>query len=164
MKINTRINPKTPKKINGSVRFLVRSLGLKTTPIYFSLTQIPNTRAGYCFNNCEDYIKENGGDAIYGWMIWEDRKKGFIEAEFHVVIKKENQYLDITPRYNYEDKILFVEDNTRKSGRMDDESWYSWSNIKIVDNYVSEMAEALKIKELNHENSEVIPLYTKEKA
>ncbi|ENY6785229.1 hypothetical protein ACF1CY_002693 [Providencia rettgeri] len=155
-----RINPKTPKKINGTVRFLVRSLGLKTTPMFLPLTRISNARAGYCFNNVEDYIKEHGGEAVYGWMIWEDRKKGFIEAEFHVVVKNGSQYIDITPRYNYEDKILFVEDNTRNSGRMEEhpDSWYSWSNIKIINEYVAEMAEPLQVKELNDEDSEIIPL------
>ncbi|EJI0325377.1 hypothetical protein ND149_000510 [Salmonella enterica] len=160
MKVNTKITPKTPKKINGSVRFLVRSLGLKTSPMFLPLTMKPNARAGYCFNNCENYVKEYGGDAVYGWMIWEDRKKGFIEAEFHAVVKKDNQYLDITPRYNHEDKILFVEDDIRLSGRMEStpDSWYSWSNIKIIDDYVAEMTRAIQIKELDHEISEVISL------
>ncbi|WP_311754779.1 hypothetical protein [Proteus terrae] len=163
MKLPTKMNPKTPKKINGSVRFLIRSLGLKTTAMYLPLTNVPNTRAGYCFNNCEVYVKENDGDAVYGWMIWEDRKKGFIEAEFHVVVKKDGQYLDITPRYNHEEKILFVEDNIRNSGRMEEhpDSWYSWTNIKIIDDYVEEMTVPLQVKELDHEDSEIIPLYTK---
>ncbi|WP_304168786.1 hypothetical protein [Lonsdalea britannica] len=160
MKIKQKITPKTPKKISSSVRFLVRSLGLKTTPMYLPLTKAPNTRAGYCFNNCEDYIKENGGEAIYGWMLWEDRKKGFIEAEFHAVVKKDNRYLDITPRVDYENKILFIEDNARQSGRMNSHSWYSWSNIKIIDNCLEEMTEALQVKELNHEDSLILPLDT----
>ncbi|WP_350442702.1 hypothetical protein [Proteus mirabilis] len=68
--------------------------------------------------------------------------------------------LSITPRYNYEDKILFVEDNIRNSGRMEEhpDSWYSWSNIKIINEYVAEMAEPLQVKELNNEDSEIIPL------
>lgn len=155
-----KITPKTPKKVNGTVRFLLRSLGLKAVPTFLPLTQEPNTRAGYCFNNVEDYIKEHGGKAVYGWVIWEDRKKGFIEAEFHVIVKSGDQYIDITPRFNYEDKILFVEDNARQSGRMKDnpDSWYSWSNIKIINEYVAEMAEPLQIKELDDEDSEIIPL------
>ncbi|WP_336845325.1 hypothetical protein, partial [Providencia rettgeri] len=89
--------------------------------------------------------------------------KGFIEAEFHVVVKKDDQYLDVTPRYNHEEKILFVEDNIRNSGRMEEhsDSWYSWTNIKIIDDYVEEMTIPLQVKELDHEDSEIIPLYTK---
>lgn len=38
------------------------------------------------------------------------------------------------------------------------DSWYSWSNIKIINEYVAEMAEPLQVKELNDEDSEIIPL------
>lgn len=153
-----KLKPKTPKKINAAVKNLIKSLGLVVTPIYLPLTKTDNARAGYCFNNCEQYASENNVNVVYGWMIWEDRKSGFIEAEFHAVVKENHQYKDISPRFNSEDKILFAEDNNRDSGRKDIDSWYSWTNIKVFNDIVKEYPMPIEIKELDDDYSEIIHL------
>ncbi|MGL5952468.1 MAG: hypothetical protein ACRCZ3_04975 [Providencia rustigianii] len=157
---NTKIRSKTPKKkTDKSVQNIIKKLNLTTTPTFISLTNTLNTKEGYCFQNCEQYVKTHGGKAIYGWMIWEDKKAKFIEAEFHAVIKKNGQYIDITPRIDNDEKILFVEDNTRNSGRMKEhsDSWYSWSNFKIINNKILQEAIAEQVKELPNDKNDIFP-------
>ena len=158
MSIKLKLKPKTPIKINSTVKNLVKSLGLNTSPVYLKLTKVIGSRAGYCFNNCEEYASKNKCEVIYGWMIWEDRKSEFIEAEFHAVIKENNIIKDISPRFNMEDRILFVEDDTRACGRKETNSWYSWSNIKIFNGIVKENALPIEIIELDDIHSEIVRL------
>lgn len=158
MSFNFKLKPKTPKKINSAVKKLIISLGINTLPFYLSLTKVDYSRAGYCFNNCEQYAKNNNASVVYGWMIWEDRKNNFIEAEFHAIISENGQYKDISPRINNEDKILFVIDKSRNSGRKEANSWYSWTNIKIFDGFVREEPKLIEIKELDDDYSEIIYL------
>lgn len=158
MAVNIKLKPKTPKKINSSIKKILKELGVKDNPLYLTLTRVCNTRAGYCFNNCEDYIKSNNADIIYGWMFLEDRRNGFAEAEFHAVIKENNRLKDITPRVINENEILFVPDMLRSHGRKNNNSWYSWTNVKIFNNVIVERARLLEIKELDDDYSEVINL------
>ncbi|EKN3342828.1 hypothetical protein ACQ8YR_002652 [Yersinia enterocolitica] len=158
MKPVINIKPKTPIKISGSVKNLVKELGLNTKPVYLPLCEVEGTRAGYCFNNCEDYIRDNAGEIVYGWIIWEDRKNRFIEAEFHALIKYEGRLMDITPRFNAEKKVLFVEDDTRISGRKDKTTWHSWTNIKLKDGFTLEFPAQIEIRELDNDYSEVVYL------
>jgi hypothetical protein len=63
-------------------------------------------------------------------MIWEDKKKRFIEAEFHAVVKQGSSLVDITPRIDGEKKILFVPDHKRIPKRKDESTWCTWSSFK----------------------------------
>lgn len=156
--MSVKMKPKTPKKINGAIKILLNELGVNSPPIYLPLTKVDNSRAGYCFNNCEDYIKNNNASIMYGWMFWEDKKNRFTEAEFHAVINEDGKLKDITPRINNENNILFVVDMHREHGRKDTDSWYSWDNIKIFDDVILESTCPLIIKELDNDYSEIIRL------
>ncbi|MFV9066676.1 hypothetical protein ABQ366_02425 [Serratia fonticola] len=158
MSVKMKMKPKTPKKINAAIKKLLNELGVNGTPVYLPLTKVENSRAGYCFNNCEDYIKSNNASTVYGWMFWEDRKSGFTEAEFHAVISDDGKLKDITPRVSNEANILFVSDMHRDCGRKDINSWYSWANIKMFDDVIVEGTHPLEIKELDDDYSEIIRL------
>lgn len=158
--MSTRINlkPKTPKKTNSAIKKIIDELKITDSPVYLSLKKVEGSRARYCFNNCEEYVKNNNATIVYGWMFWEDRKKSFTEAEFHAVIEEDGILKDITPRIDDEPKILFVKDAHRDSGRKNPNSWYSWANIKMVDNEITENTHPLEIMELDHYHSEIIRL------
>ncbi|WP_187506010.1 hypothetical protein [Pantoea agglomerans] len=158
MSIKLSLKPKTPIKINSAIKGLMKYLQLTTSPSYLNLTKVENTRAGYCFNNCEDYASKNNCEVVYGWMIWEDRRNNFIEAEFHAIINEGGLYKDISPRFNMEDKVLFVKDGSRNCGRKEPNSWYSWSNIKIIDGVVRESPMPIEIIELDDIHSEIVYL------
>lgn len=154
------LKPKTPKKINGNVKALIRELGINNAkPKFLTYTHRSDAyRATYCFNNCEDESKKTGCDVVYGWMIWEDRKKSFIEAEFHSVIKENGQLLDISPRQTSNAKILFVTDKIRSSGRKRQDTWYSYTNLKMHQGSIIEESKECEIVELDEDYSELIIL------
>ncbi|ELD1608204.1 hypothetical protein QXC87_003755 [Escherichia coli] len=158
MTVNLNLKPKTPKKINAAIKTLLTTLNVQNTPQYLSLSKVPNARAGYCFNNCEDYAVEHNVGIVYGWMFWEDRKHDFTEAEFHAVILENGVFKDITPRSTNESRILFVPDMQRNHGRKGTTSWFSWTNIKMIDGRVIENTKPIEIIELDDDYSELIYL------
>jgi len=151
------VNPKIPKKVNSSIRALLSELGIANSkPEYLRFAKRSTEyRNGYCFNNCENESKKTGCQVVYGWAIWEDRKRAFVEAEFHSVIEENGILVDITPRHKNEQKILFVPDSTKSSGRKSENIWYSWSNLKMVNGHVAEPSEELEIVELDNDYSAV---------
>jgi hypothetical protein len=151
------INPKTPKKVNSNIKALLFELEITNSkPEYLRFINRSNEyRNAYCFNNCEDENNKTGCQVVYGWTLWEDRKKGFFEAEFHSVIKENGILIDITPRKKNEEKVLFVTDTTKVSGRKKDNVWYSWSNLKMLNDRVIEPSKELEVVELDDEYSEI---------
>lgn len=152
------LNPKTPKKVNLAVKKLIAELGINNRSAqYLRYTHKSDAyKAMYCFNNCEDEIAKNGGEVVYGWLIWEDRKRSFIESEYHCVIKMGGELLDISPRQNAkEDIVLFIEDTNRDSGRKDPKTWHSWSNLKMISGVVVEPSRRLEVFEIDDVNSEL---------
>ena len=150
------VSPKTPKKIRKGVKLLLSVLKITDSkPVYLSFTYRSDTYLNcFCFKNCEDEKKKTGCEIIYGWSLWEDKKLGFYEAEFHSVIKENGDLVDITPRRKNEESILFVSDMSKKAGRKSVNSWYSWSNCKIVNGHVAEVSVELEIVQADGELSE----------
>jgi hypothetical protein len=151
------VKPKTPKKINANVKALIKELGFGVgKPKYLNYThRSPTYRATYCFNNCEDEAENTVCEVVYGWMIWEDKKAEFIEAEFHSVIKEDGKLIDISPRQTGEDKILFITDRDRPAGRKRPDTWYSYTNLKMHRGIVAEESRECEIIELDSIHSEL---------
>ncbi|MHA0319039.1 hypothetical protein ACXY7D_11955 [Sphingomonas melonis] len=62
-----------------------------------------------CFQNCPDYVKDNDGQTVLGWAIWE-RDGAYLEAEHHAVVRRaDGTLLDVTP-HDGESHILFLAD------------------------------------------------------
>jgi hypothetical protein len=156
LNVEMTVTPKTPKKIRKGVKLLLSALKITDAkPVYLSFTHRSDTYLNsFCFKNCEDEKKKTGCEIIYGWSLWEDRKNKFFEAEFHSVIEENGVLVDITPRPKNEKYILFVTDMSRISGRKSIDSWYSWSNLKMVDGNVVEASEELEVVQLDAESSE----------
>lgn len=122
---------RTPKKISKRVAKFLNDAGLAEKPIYLPFTNLSDDyKNKYCLNNCEAEYKKTNCKIVYGWAIWEDKKNRFIEAEFHAVVKKNGKLLDITPRADQEDKLLFVPDLERIPTRINECTWRTWTNIK----------------------------------
>jgi len=104
----------TPSEFNGTVRAFLREMGLPKDAFYLGFTPLDDRyRATYCLDNCAHAEHEGLGVAAYGWIIWEARKHRFIEAEFHAVLRQGDELIDITPRPDGEEMILFVPDPAR---------------------------------------------------
>ena len=151
------LKPKTPKKINANVKAIIRELGLaKAKPRFLPYSHRDDSyRATYCFNNCEDESNKTGCEVVYGWMIWEDKKNAFIEAEYHSVIKEDVKLIDISPRQTGDSLILFVKDTTRLGGRKREDTWYSRTNLKMINGFVAEEIREHEVVEIDHVHSEL---------
>ncbi len=126
------MRPRAPDSISPRVKAFLRQCGLTASPRYLTLTPLsPEYRRGYCHNNCAAEIAARGGKVICGWMVWEHHRQPLIEAEFHAVVKRDGKLLDITPRQDDDERILFVPDPLRKAQRIDYRSWSTWSNMKL---------------------------------
>jgi hypothetical protein len=107
------MNPTTPASINKDVLAFCNEISNKASPIFVKVTPIEGYRDDDCYGNVEDYIQKNGGSVQYGWIIWEIPNI-FIEAEFHAVWVNNGEYIDITPKSNNVERILFLPDPERK--------------------------------------------------
>lgn len=67
-----------------------------------------------CFFNVFDQVNLAGGKAVFGWQIWYFPGL-FIEAEQHCIWERpDGAWLDVTPKIDGENTILFVEDDNAK--------------------------------------------------
>ena len=125
----------TPKKISGRVKSFLRKANLTEQPIYLTFTLVSKNYIGnFCHDNTKEETEKNGGSVVFGWTIWENKKTRFMEAEFHSVVKKHGEYLDITPRPDGESKILFVPDAAKKAEHQTSQ-WNTWTNIRAQKGY-----------------------------
>jgi hypothetical protein len=74
---------------------------------------VGGARTDDCFVNIERHLATNGGSMCVGWQIWE-WPRVLVEAEFHAVWKdKTGTLIDITPKQDREERILFLPDPDR---------------------------------------------------
>lgn len=104
----------TPSELSKEILEFCEEIDPATKPFFVELSKIEGYICGDCYGNVENHIKENGGKIEYGWIIWEDPKT-FLEAEFHAVwVNSEGEYIDVTPKIDKEDRILFLPDSKNK--------------------------------------------------
>ena len=66
-----------------------------------------------CFAAVSAHVKHHGGSVQHGWAFWE-WPTVLVEAEFHAVWRRENgSLLDVAPRADSEQRILFLADPIR---------------------------------------------------
>jgi SEC-C motif len=75
----------------------------------------PEGKAGYCHPNVKKKVDEEGGEIVYGRMIW--LGKAMIEAEWHAVWQKDGCLVDVTAKPDGEGRILFVRTNEAWDGK-----------------------------------------------
>jgi len=102
----------TPPEIDKAVSDFCTSIS-KETPFYVDVETEDFARPSYCFPNVNEKIKREGGSLLVGWQIWTWPEK-FIEAEFHGIwCSPSGKKVDITPKDNDSDKILFLPDKSK---------------------------------------------------
>lgn len=106
--------PTTPLLINEDVLGFCKEINPNSESSFVEVIPYKESEYQECFSNVENYIKKFGGKIQQGWTIWEIPKK-FIEAEFHAVWVDNNEnYVDISPKPDGEEIILFLKDDTRE--------------------------------------------------
>ena len=109
------MNSGVPNKINNVVKDFASSI-CTGEPFYIYVQPESFCKNNWCFQNVEEKIRRDGGEAVLGWSImWVEHK--FIEAEFHSVWKSPaGSLIDITPlsKLIKSDKILFLKDSEKE--------------------------------------------------
>lgn len=113
-------------------------------PVVLNVTPEPFSQISECFDNVATKVGKDGGEALYGWLIW-DWPAVFTEAEFHAVWKSpEGIIQDITPTYDDEQRVVFLPDLSRTyQGRRVDSIRVAASENKIIVDFI-------KLCEANH--------------
>jgi len=140
--------------MSGVIKQFFKDAGLNGKPSFLEFSEIASEyHAKYCLDNCEAEQLRTGCEIVYGWVIWQDKKHSFIEAEFHAVVKNNDKLVDITPRVDGEKNILFVEDKTRVPKRIDNHTWRSWTNIKSQKGIIYENCQTREYRVLRYFNA-----------
>jgi hypothetical protein len=103
----------TPLAVTARILEFCRGIDPTTAPIYVPVQPEPECIVDDCFFNVADEVALRGGNIQYGWIIWEFPTI-LLAAEFHAVLEREGRLLDITPKRDGEERILFLPDSTRK--------------------------------------------------
>ncbi|MEL4410626.1 hypothetical protein [Shewanella algae] len=101
-------NLTTPEQIDQNVASFCRSLS-SGVPIYIDVKPELWCKQSNCEMNVDKFIEQHGGEKVIGYKIWYTKRK-YIEAERHVVYRKDGEYIDLTFNTDGENKILFVPD------------------------------------------------------
>lgn len=107
--MRTRTPPEITKQLIGLAAKVASGQGL----LYVPVRPEPDAQVNECFHNVEAKVQRDGGAIVYGWQLWE-WPSVLVEAEFHAVWRSlDGNYIDITPKTDGEDKVLFVPDERR---------------------------------------------------
>ncbi|MCU0756545.1 MAG: hypothetical protein MUE46_15725 [Xanthomonadales bacterium] len=109
--------PQSPKRIDAQAAALLAYLGLDASDarhLKFTRPDGFDPEPKNCHLNVWCQLKRGGGSPLHGWVIAQDKAKLFAEAIFHTVWQTpEGRVSDITPREDFEKRLLFVPDRNR---------------------------------------------------
>lgn len=103
-----------PNKKDAFVRSFCRRVVANGRPQYVQLRPAVSEPVNECFSIVSAQVAAYGGTRQIGWAIWV-WPKVLIEAEFHAVWKRpDGRLVDITPKPEPFERILFVKDSARE--------------------------------------------------
>lgn len=107
------MHTRTPPEITKHLIGLAAKVAPGQTPLYVPVHPEPGAQVNECFPNVKAKIEKNGGAIVHGWQLWE-WPNVLVEAEFHAVWRSlDGNLIDITPKADGEEKILFIPDERR---------------------------------------------------
>ena len=99
----------TPTNITDTIINFCINIYSENKPGFIRCLEYPQSKAGRCFENVNNYISEYGGIKVVGWNIV-IFKNVFLQAESHAVWEDESGVLyDVSPQE--QKAILFLKDN-----------------------------------------------------
>jgi HTH-type transcriptional repressor of NAD biosynthesis genes len=103
----------TPDKITPQITRLCNEIAEGSTPVMVPVVPAQGSQVNDCFEVARLYAEQHGGQVQYGWMIFE-LQEIMLEAHFHAVwCSPSNEFVDVTPKQDGEQQILFLPDSSR---------------------------------------------------
>lgn len=100
----------TPVRVTDKVMELCSGIVSDVVPAYVPVAAQEWSLPSECFPNVQKMVRENGGQQVNGWAIWQWANV-LVEAEAHSVWQSpKGRLVDITPHDNGETDILFLAD------------------------------------------------------
>ena len=127
-----------PSEISPLVMDFCNTVSPGQTPQYVNVIPESYCQENFCFPNVEQKVQIDGGSIVYGWQIWL-MPEILIEAEFHAVWKSpQGELIDIIPRSQPVEKILFIQDLERTyTGKKVDNIRKNISDNELVDTFIN---------------------------
>lgn len=107
------MHTRTPPVITKQLISLATKVAPGKTPTYIPVCSESGAKVNECFHNVEAKVQKDGGSIVHGWQLWE-WPNVLVEGEFHAVWRSpDGNLVDITPKADGEEKVLFVPDERR---------------------------------------------------
>lgn len=128
----------TPPSITAPILALCKSIVRGGTPTYLDVRVEPYAEMNECFAAVAKKIELDGGSIQHGWTIWKFGE-WMAEAEFHAVWRSPaGELVDISPKLDCEDKIVFLADPKRTyQGAPLDNFRHPLVKNQVVDDYIT---------------------------
>jgi hypothetical protein len=102
--------PAAVPQITPGMRKLALQINMEATPVSIPIRPGAECLLDRCFENVRETITRHGGSLQCGWRLRE-QPLAYVEGEFHAVWRREDGVLiDVTPRPDEADAIVFVPD------------------------------------------------------
>lgn len=103
----------TPKTITQKILEFCKKLDDTQTPVFVPVKPVSGAVVNECYVNVKAHVEKHGGSIQHGWILWENPDI-IVEGNFHACwIDTSNQLIDITPKEDREQAILFLPDSKR---------------------------------------------------
>ncbi len=108
----------TPQGVSQEISKFCEGIVPGGVPVLVPVRPAPGAEVNRCHVNVACHVKENGGEAAFGWIIWQSRV--LLHAEAHCNWRSpQGELIDITPKADREGQVLFLPDpNMQWEGRM----------------------------------------------
>src|ERR1017187_10044264 len=119
----------SPDRHSHPVNLIEQNLGLTDAAIVVPFESVADAKERFCFQNVRNVIAEQGGEIVYGWLVWQHGDI-FVEAEHHGVWRKlTGELACVTPQTPPVDAITFIPD---PSATFDFNTELITNNIRIA--------------------------------
>lgn len=108
----------TPQVVSQEIGKFCEGIVPGGVPVYVPVKPLAGAEENRCHVNVGGHVMAHGGEAVFGWIIWQSQV--LLDAEAHCNWRSPHgELIDITPKMDGEAKVLFLPDpNMEWEGRM----------------------------------------------
>jgi hypothetical protein len=108
----------TPHVVSQEIGKFCEGIVPGGVPVFVPVRPVAGAEENGCHTNVADHVKEYGGEAVFGWIIWQSGV--LLHAEAHCNWRSPHgEVIDITPKRPREARVLVLPDpNMKWEGRL----------------------------------------------